>query len=43
MTLRVLVVDDEPLARQRLQRMLRAETDLELLPACADGPRAPRR
>ncbi len=37
MTLRVLVVDDEPLARQRLQRMLRAEPDLKMLAACADG------
>jgi len=37
MTLRVLIVDDEPLARQRLQRMLRGEDDLELLAPCADG------
>ena len=37
MSLTVLVVDDEPLARQRLQRMLRAEPDLRLLPPCADG------
>ncbi len=37
MTLRVLIVDDEPLARQRLQRILRAEDDLELLAPCADG------
>ena len=37
MKLRTLIVDDEPLARQRLQRLLRAEQDLELLPACADG------
>jgi two-component system LytT family response regulator len=37
MTLRVLIVDDEPLARQRLQRMLRAEEDLELLAPCAEG------
>jgi two-component system LytT family response regulator len=37
MTVRTLIVDDEPLARQRLQRLLRAEQDLELLPACADG------
>ena len=33
----VLIVDDEPLARQRLQRMLRGEPDLKLLPSCADG------
>jgi two-component system LytT family response regulator len=37
MTLSVLVVDDEPLARQRLQRLLRGEPDLKLLPPCADG------
>jgi two-component system LytT family response regulator len=36
-TLSVLIVDDELLARQRLQRMLRGETDLKLLPSCADG------
>ena len=33
----VLIVDDEPLARQRLQRMLRGEPDLKLLLPCADG------
>lgn len=37
MTLKVLVVDDEPLARQRLHRILRGEADLELLPPCAEG------
>ena len=37
MTLRVLIVDDEPLARQRLQRILRAEEELELLTPCAEG------
>jgi len=36
-TLDVLIVDDEPLARQRLQRMLRGEPELRLLPPCADG------
>jgi two-component system LytT family response regulator len=40
MTLRVLIVDDEPLARQRLQRILRGEEDIELLAMCADGPAA---
>jgi two-component system LytT family response regulator len=35
--IKVLIVDDEPLARQRLQRLLRSEPDLTLLPACADG------
>jgi two-component system, LytTR family, response regulator len=39
-TLSVLIVDDEPLARQRLQRLLRGEPDLKLLPPCADGPAA---
>ena len=43
MTLRVLIVDDEPLARQRLQRILRGEEDLELLTPCADGPIRRRR
>lgn len=37
MTLSVLIVDDEPLARQRLQRLLRGEPDLKLLPPCANG------
>lgn len=37
MKLSVLIVDDEPLARQRLQRLLRAEPDLELLSPCAEG------
>jgi len=37
MTVSVLIVDDEPLARQRLQRLLRGEPDLKLLPPCADG------
>jgi two-component system, LytTR family, response regulator len=37
MTLRVLIVDDEPLARQRLQRILRSEDGLSLLAPCADG------
>ena len=33
----VLIVDDEPLARQRLQRLLRADAEVQLLPACGDG------
>ena len=37
MKLSVLIVDDEPLARQRLQRLLRGEADLELLPPCVEG------
>jgi two-component system LytT family response regulator len=37
MKLRVLIVDDEPLARHRLQRLLQAETDIEVLAECDDG------
>ena len=37
MTISTLIVDDEPVARQRLQRLLKGETDVRLLPACADG------
>jgi two-component system, LytTR family, response regulator len=40
MTLRALIVDDEPLARQRLQRILRNEEDIELLGTCVDGQAA---
>jgi two-component system LytT family response regulator len=37
MTWDVLIVDDEPMARTRLQRLLRPESDLRLLRPCADG------
>ena len=37
MTWNVLIVDDEPMARNRLQRLLRAEADVRLLPPCVDG------
>ena len=37
MTISVLVVDDEPLARQRLQRLLRSDPEVRLLAACGDG------
>jgi two-component system LytT family response regulator len=37
MTLSTLIVDDEPMARQRLQRLLKAAADVQLLPMCADG------
>jgi two-component system LytT family response regulator len=37
MSLDVLIVDDEPMARKRLQRLLRPEPDVRLLPPCADG------
>ena len=37
MTLSTLIVDDEPMARQRLQRLLKPAADVRLLPMCADG------
>jgi len=40
MKIRTLIVDDEPLARQRVRLMLEAEPDIELLGECADGPNA---
>lgn len=36
--LRVLIADDEPLARQRLRRLLRREAEVEVVAECADGP-----
>ncbi len=38
--LSVLLVDDEPLARQRLRRLLRRESDVSRVEECADGPTA---
>jgi two-component system LytT family response regulator len=40
--LRALVVDDEPLARARLRRLLGAEPDVTLAGECADGAEALR-
>jgi two-component system LytT family response regulator len=40
MPLRVLIVDDEPLGRQRLRALLEAESDIEVLGECTDGPSA---
>jgi two-component system LytT family response regulator len=37
MTLRVIVVDDEPPARARVRRLLKAQPDLELIAECGDG------
>ncbi|MEY2878264.1 MAG: hypothetical protein RLZZ15_644 [Verrucomicrobiota bacterium] len=37
MKLTALIVDDEPLARERLRTLLAAEPDLELIGECADG------
>lgn len=40
MSLRVLIVDDEPLARQRLRRLLRCEAGIDVLAECGDGSAA---
>lgn len=40
MKLRVIIVDDEELARERLRHLLRKEPDVELVAECADGPSA---
>lgn len=40
MTLRVIVVDDEPLARKRLRRLLAAHADVEVVGEAASGDEA---
>jgi two-component system LytT family response regulator len=40
MKVRVLVVDDEPLARERLTTLLADDPEVELIGSCADGPSA---
>ena len=40
MTLRALVVDDEPLARTALVRLLKRERDIQLVGQCGDGESA---
>ena len=35
--IKTLIVDDEPLARERLRKMLEAEMEIELLGECSDG------
>lgn len=37
MKMRVVIVDDEALARARLRRLLGSETDVEIVAECADG------
>ena len=37
MTIRVLVVDDEPLARARACRLLNGVEDIELIGQCVNG------
>ena len=40
MKIRALIVDDEPLARERLAKLLQDEPDIELAGECADGREA---
>src|SRR5690349_14594481 len=37
MTIRALIVDDEPLARRRIRGFLRAEPDVEIVGECRNG------
>ncbi len=38
--IRVLVVDDEPIARRRMRRMLKAEQEVDVVAECANGREA---
>lgn len=38
--MKVVIVDDEPLARERLRRLLSGEADVEIVAECADGQAA---
>ncbi|HEX8311884.1 MAG TPA: LytTR family DNA-binding domain-containing protein [Chthoniobacteraceae bacterium] len=40
MKLRVLIIDDESLARDRLRRLLGSDPEVEIVGECADGPSA---
>jgi len=40
MTLRTLIVDDEPVARRRMRRLLRADRDVEIVGESGDGAEA---
>lgn len=40
MKLRALIVDDEPLARERLRTLLKADPEVEIAAECADGRKA---
>ena len=37
MRIRTLIVDDEPLARERIRTLLQKEADIEIIGECADG------
>jgi two-component system LytT family response regulator len=38
--IRTLVVDDEPMARERVRSLLAGQPDIEIVAECADGPQA---
>ena len=40
MSLRALIVDDEPIARRRIARLVRAEPDIEIVGECGSGKEA---
>jgi two-component system LytT family response regulator len=40
MTMRTLIVDDEPIARQGLHTLLAHEPDVEIIGECGDGLQA---
>lgn len=40
MKIKTLIVDDEPLARERIKRFLRDETDIETIGECSNGAQA---
>src|SRR5436190_11656229 len=40
MKIRTLIVDDEPLARERVKRLLRYETDIRVIGECGNGAEA---
>jgi two-component system, LytTR family, response regulator len=40
MSIRTLIVDDEPLARERIRTLLSDESDVEIVAECADGQEA---
>lgn len=40
MSIRTIIVDDEPLARERIASMLRGEDDVEVVAECGDGKSA---
>ncbi|HEV3236549.1 MAG TPA: LytTR family DNA-binding domain-containing protein [Gemmataceae bacterium] len=37
MSIKVLIVDDEPLARQRIRKLLEGDSDVQVIGECADG------